>query len=87
MPLYNQKIEYYIKRFQCEEFLDRPIRKLSLGQKIKVEIIAVLFRESKLLIMDEPFIGLDYLSKRVIIDELDKVIKEKTFHYYLYLMI
>ena len=46
-----------------EPFLDTPVRQLSLGQRMRGEVTAALLHSPELLVLDEPTIGLDLLSK------------------------
>jgi len=46
-----------------EAIVDRPVRSLSLGERMKCEIICALLHEPKLLFLDEPTIGLDLVAK------------------------
>lgn len=48
----------------AQKQLDTPIRKLSLGQRLKMELIGAILHRPKLLFLDEPTIGLDVVSKR-----------------------
>lgn len=56
------KVEEYIKLFSLEEFMDKPLKHLSGGTKQKVNALIALSFSSKLLILDEPTVGLDPLS-------------------------
>ena len=55
----ERNIEKYAKMFGMEEELDNQIKSFSHGMKQKVALIAALAHEPKVLIMDEPFVGLD----------------------------
>ena len=48
---------------ELEPFLDTPVRQLSLGQRMRGEVTAALLHSPELLVLDEPTIGLDLLSK------------------------
>ena len=54
-----KNIEHYAKLFDLEKELNNQIKSFSHGMKQKVALIAALSHEPKVLIMDEPFVGLD----------------------------
>jgi len=60
-----------------DEFLHTPVRKLSLGQRMRCDIAAALLHKPKILFLDEPTIGLDVVAK----DRIREFLKEinKTF--------
>lgn len=53
-----------IERLEMQEYLDTPVRQLSLGQRMRAEVAAALLHSPELVILDEPTIGLDVLSKQ-----------------------
>jgi ABC-2 type transport system ATP-binding protein len=73
---YNSHMNHVIKTLDIEPLLDKPVRKLSLGQRMRCELAAALIHNPPLLFLDEPTIGLDVLVKLKIRDFL-KEINEK----------
>jgi ABC-2 type transport system ATP-binding protein len=53
-----------VERFQVAHLLDVPARKLSLGERMRCELIAAILHKPKLLFLDEPSIGLDFNARR-----------------------
>lgn len=60
---FQKNVRELIELFDMGEFLKTPIRQLSFGQRMKVEISVALLHEPKILYLDEPTIGLDVLAK------------------------
>lgn len=76
---FKDRVDGLSKLLEVEEFLDTPVRKLSLGQRLKMELIGAILHKPRLLFLDEPTIGLDVVSKRKIRSFLREVNrKEKT---------
>ncbi len=63
--------------FALEEFLDRPVRKLSLGQRMRAEIAASLLHKPEIIFLDEPTIGLDVVAKQSLRDVLNTLCEEE----------
>lgn len=58
-----ERIDQLVEELELEEFLDTPVRQLSLGQRMRGEVAAALVHRPPLLVLDEPTIGLDMISK------------------------
>ena len=52
-----------VERLDLNELLDTPVRQLSLGERMRGEVAAALVHSPRLLVLDEPTIGLDMISK------------------------
>lgn len=82
----NSRVEKKIQKlkdlFELEDFINTPVRNLSLGQRIRCEIVASLIHEPKILFLDEPTIGLDPVVKekiRTLIKRMNKEYKTTIF--------
>lgn len=78
----EKKIKEFKEVFELDEFIDTPVRNLSLGQRIRCEIVASLIHEPKILFLDEPTIGLDPVVKeniRSLIKRMNKEYKTTIF--------
>ncbi len=72
---YQDRLDMLIQRFELGSFLDQPVRKLSLGQRVRCEVAASLLHRPKVIFLDEPTIGLDVVVKqsiRQLITELNR---------------
>ncbi len=74
---YRENVEYFKELLSVQEVIQRPVRQLSLGEKMKCELICALLHEPPLVFLDEPTIGLDLLSKDIIRNFIKKVNREK----------
>ena len=78
----EKKIQDFNEVFELNEFINTPVRNLSLGQRIRCEIVASLIHEPKVLFLDEPTIGLDPVVKeniRTLIKRMNKEYKTTIF--------
>lgn len=73
---YNKRLKLLTQIMQAEDIIQRPYRMLSLGEKMKVELIACFLHKPKMVFLDEPTIGLDTTSK-IRIREFLKEINQK----------
>jgi len=62
----NSRLERFVTAFELKQYFDTPIAALSMGNKQKVAIVAALLHDPKLLILDEPLIGLDARSSKIL---------------------
>lgn len=69
----KQRIGLLSEAFEIEHLLETPVRKLSLGQRMRCEIAASLLHSPKVLLLDEPSIGLDVVAKQRIRDTLKRM--------------
>lgn len=60
---FRKRRDELIERFEVKDYVDVPVRKLSLGQRMRLEIAASLLHRPKILFLDEPTIGLDPVAK------------------------
>jgi ABC-2 type transport system ATP-binding protein len=67
---YLKRRDLLIERFGLQAFLATPVRKLSLGQRMRAEVAASLLHAPKVLFLDEPTIGLDVIARQELRDLL-----------------
>ena len=63
---YEENLQKFIKLLDMEEFINQPVRQLSLGQKMRGDIVATLLHSPEIVFFDEPTIGLDVVAKEKI---------------------
>lgn len=61
--LFEERLKQLTEILQLEEVLHTPVRKLSLGQRIRSDLAASLIHQPRVLFLDEPTIGLDAVAK------------------------
>lgn len=69
---YNERMIFLNNVLELNDFFDRPVRTLSLGQRMRADLGAALLHNPKVLYLDEPTIGLDLVVK----DNIRQAIKE-----------
>lgn len=73
----KKRIKELSDLFDLKEFINQPVRKLSLGQRMRAEIATSLIHNPKIIFLDEPTIGLDVVSKKSLRDLLLKINREQ----------
>lgn len=61
---FSERVSSLTKMLDVDCFLDKQVRKLSLGERMKLELVASLLHNPEILYLDEPTIGLDIISKQ-----------------------
>lgn len=65
---YNETLKELVDLLKIGKLLNTPVRKLSLGQRMRMELVAALLHKPKVLFLDEPTIGLDIIAQAKIRD-------------------
>ena len=74
---FRRNLKQYTEMFAVEPLLKVPVRQLSLGERMKMELIASLLHDPQVLFLDEPTIGLDAIAQRQIRDLVRQINQEK----------
>ena len=73
----RERIKLLAEAFAIEDLLQTPVRKLSLGQRMRCEVAASLLHRPRLLLLDEPSIGLDVVSKQRLRDTIRRLSEQE----------
>lgn len=73
----RNKVHELAEVLNCTHVLNTQLRRLSLGERMKMEIIGSLLHDPRVLFLDEPTIGLDIVAQESIRNFLQKYVKEK----------
>jgi ABC-2 type transport system ATP-binding protein len=72
----TEKIKYWFKKFEMESWWNKKVEDLSKGMSQKLQFVITVLHEPKLIILDEPFSGLDPLNANLIKDEIYALAKK-----------
>ncbi len=67
---------HYMKKLKVEEYRNMPAEKLSKGNQQKVQLIAAIIHNPRLIFLDEPFSGLDPVNARVLKNLVEDLVEE-----------
>lgn len=73
---FSKRLAYLIAYFDLQEVSRKPVRDLSLGERMKCQLVAALLHQPPLVFLDEPSIGLDTISKNLFRDLILKENRE-----------
>ncbi len=63
-----ERLDYWLKRFNIVSYKNKKIKELSKGNQQKIQFIAALINNPRLLVLDEPFSGLDPINTELFVD-------------------
>lgn len=72
-------MEYWCDKFRVYEYINSPVEQLSKGNQQKIQIITTLLNDPQLLILDEPFSGLDPVNTQIIKEILEEFAKKGAY--------
>jgi ABC-2 type transport system ATP-binding protein len=70
---FEESLAQFGEMLEIDELLHIPVRKLSLGQRMRAEIVSSLLHRPEVVFLDEPAIGLDLLSKRKMLEFIKRM--------------
>ena len=73
----RRRVDFLVDVFELQHLLHTPVRKLSLGQRMRCEVAVSLLHAPRLLLLDEPSIGLDVVAKQRIRDTIRHMQEEE----------
>ena len=75
----DKSIKYWLKRLQLEEYTNMPAEKLSKGNQQKVQFITAVMHDPELIVLDEPFSGLDPINTELLKDIMIELINKNKY--------
>jgi ABC-2 type transport system ATP-binding protein len=69
----QKDLDYWFEKFEISDWWNKKVEELSKGMQQKIQFIATVLHKPKLLILDEPFSGLDPINTNLIKDEIDEL--------------
>ena len=75
----EEALKYWAKKLEVEQYLDMPAEKLSKGNQQKIQFITAILHDPELLVLDEPFSGLDPVNTELLKNVILELIKKGTY--------
>ncbi len=75
--IYRENLDFFIEVLKLKEVIGKPVRQLSLGERMKCEFCYVMLHNPPVVFLDEPTIGLDIISRDAIREFIKKVNRER----------
>ena len=75
--MFARRLSQVVELFELEDFIKTPVRKLSLGQRMRCEIAASILHGPQVIFLDEPTIGLDVVAKLKIRELIQRLNEEE----------
>ncbi len=72
----EKAVQYWAKKLEVEEYINMPAEKLSKGNQQKVQFITAVMHDPELIILDEPFSGLDPVNTQILKDVILELVKK-----------
>lgn len=69
----DEQLDYWLERFSLVERADENLKQLSKGNQQKIQLIATLMHQPPMVILDEPFSGLDPVNQEIVLDVLSEL--------------
>lgn len=72
---YRRNLDHFVDLLDMAAFIETPVRQLSLGQRMRGDLVAAMLYEPRILYLDEPTIGLDVLAReriRLFLEEINR---------------
>lgn len=73
----NESIDYWLNRLEIPQYKHKYVHELSKGNKQKIQLIVAILHDPELIILDEPFSGLDPVNANVFADIIKELIDKK----------
>jgi len=74
---FRENLDHFVEILALDEFMDTPVRQLSLGERMRGDFAAAMLHDPKIVYLDEPTIGLDVVAKEAIREFITQLNRER----------